>query len=129
MELTPVRRPYAEGRGQLPSWEAQLVGMDLDATVRFSEEGWQDTSLASFLSALAPLWRGWDGERIWQSPESELRLVATHNGTNAVEIRAELRSAYPGEWRVGAELVVDPGVELDAIAGEARRLSELALGL
>jgi hypothetical protein len=129
LELSPVRRPYAEGRGQLPSWRAHLIGTGLDATVLFSEEGWQEAFLAGFLSALAPLWRGGDGERIWRSAEGELGLVATHNGTNAIHIAAHLGHGLPRAWSVNAELLVEPGVELDAIAAEARRLSDFALGL
>jgi hypothetical protein len=85
-------------------------------------------SLASFLSKLGPLWRGWTGERVWQSAETELQLVATHNGTNTVLICIELGDTAPIEWRVHLELDFDPGA-LDAIGAEARRLSELALKL
>src|SRR5206468_3773223 len=70
LELTPIRRPHGSGRGRFPSWQAHIAGAGLDAYVVLSEEGWQEQSLAAFLAALDSDWRGWDGERVWQSPES-----------------------------------------------------------
>jgi hypothetical protein len=128
LELTPVRRPYAEGRGELPSWEAHVVGPGLDAKVMFNEEAWQVEFLADFLAKLAPAWRGWAGEWIWRSVEGELGLVATHNGTNTVLLAVELVDGAPARWRVDTELDFDPGA-LNAMGAEARRLSELALKL
>jgi hypothetical protein len=92
LELTPMPRPYPDDGVRLPSWHARLVGKGLEAAVSFTEEPWQPESLAGFLSKLAPLWRGWAGERIWDSAESEMRVTATHNGTNTVLLRVSLRS-------------------------------------
>ena len=67
------------------------MGQGLDAVVEFSEEAWQTEYLAGFLSKLAPSWRGWSGEWIWDSAEGEMRLAATHNGTNTVVLGVLLR--------------------------------------
>lgn len=53
----------------------------LDAPLRVSshyETGFDD--LAEFFQGLAADWRGWPGERAYESLEHELQLTATHNG-------------------------------------------------
>lgn len=37
-------------------------------------------SLAAFFAGLAHDWRGWEGERVYESLEHDLRFVAEHDG-------------------------------------------------
>jgi Family of unknown function (DUF6228) len=129
LELTRVPRPYPNDGVKLPSWKVRLVGQALEAVVNFSEEPWQPESLAGFLSKLAPAWRGWEGEWIWDSAESEMRITATHNGTNTVLLRVSLRSDPLARWSTSADLEFDPGAALEAIGREARSVSEQAMSV
>jgi hypothetical protein len=117
LRLTPVRRPYQHGRGQLPSCQAHLTAAALDAEITFSEEGWQAQLLADFFSELDSRWRGWAGERVWRSSDNELRLTATHDSTSMIIVAVQLDDGAPPRWRVQAELELDPGV---AFVREAR---------
>ena len=64
----------------------------MDASLVCPEAGWEPQSLANFFSSLDENWRGWDGERVWQSEEVELRLAARHNKTNTVVLAAVLEN-------------------------------------
>ena len=49
---------------------------------------------------MASSWRGWDGTRVFESIEHDLRLSATHDGH--VNLRVLLwESTEPLGWRVG----------------------------
>jgi hypothetical protein len=123
LELVPTSRPYADNEAT-PAWDARLIGRGLSASRTCAEAGWQPQSLWRFLAELATDWRGWDGDRTWQSEEGELRLTAVHNKTNTVTVTAELEDGAPPRWKLTAELQLDPGV-LQTLAAEAKRLSEL----
>jgi hypothetical protein len=94
----------------MPTWRAVLLSEGLSVELTFAEAGWEPQSLADFLDGIAANWRGWPGERTWQSAEAELRLTLRHDKTNTVLVRVELEQAAPPRWRCEAELEVDPGV-------------------
>jgi hypothetical protein len=98
----------------------------MDASVVCPEAGWEPRSLADFLRALDEDWGGWDGERVWQSEEVELRMTARHAQSNAVLIGVVLENGAPPRWRCEAELEVDPGV-FKQLAADARRLGAASL--
>jgi hypothetical protein len=124
--LTPTRRPHDVGRGVMPTWLAKLTGRGLDASVVCPEAGWEPQLLADFLAGLDRDWRGWDGERMWQSEGVELRLTARHEWTNTVLVRVEMEQG--DAWRSEAELELDPGV-FRQLAADARRLGAASLTL
>jgi len=72
--------------------------MGLDACVVCPEAGWEPRSLAD-LGSIDADWKGWDGERVWQSEEAELRLAARHDKTNTVLVAAVLEDGAPPRWR------------------------------
>lgn len=122
LTLTPAA-PRVEDVGALSVWQARLSGSGLDATVVCAEAGWQPPpSLADFLAALDEDWRGWEGERVWQSAEAELRLTARHDKTNTVLVTVAMDDGAPPRWRCTAELELDPGV-FGGLAADAKRLS------
>jgi Family of unknown function (DUF6228) len=122
LELAPTEHPHPEVHDGLPAWQARLTGAGLDATHIAPEAGWEQQSLADYLSALDADWRGWDGERTWQSMEQELHLAATHDKRNTVVVRVTMEDGAPPRWRCESELELDPGA-FRAAATAARKAS------
>lgn len=121
LSMTPVP-PRAQDTEALEEWQAVLSGSGLDAIVAAPQAGWQPPpALTEFLTGLDESWKGWDGERVWQSAEGEIRLTARHDKTNTVLLRVELEDGGPPRWRCTAELELDPGV-FRGLAADARRL-------
>ncbi len=82
-------------------------------------------TLADFFDGLAASWRGWEGERQWESPEYDLTIRATSDalGHNLLEI--VVRDGPAGSWRTevgGFELAA--GEETASIAGSMREWAE-----
>lgn len=75
--------------------------------------------LVDFFRAMADDWRGWPGKREWASLEGELAIAAVHDGH--VRMTIVLRTPVM-DWHVIAQLSLDPGEELSAVA---RDLAEL----
>lgn len=68
-------------------------------------------------------WRGWQGPKVWESLEGELRIELSSSGLGHVTVAARLRSD-PGAadlWQLDAELGLDAG-QLEAVAREANKL-------
>lgn len=80
----------------------------LDALLRVSSDyptGFNE--LVRFFRELADDWRGWPGERTYESLGHELRLAASHDGH--VRIAVQLRkSSLPDGWSASAVFSVDP---------------------
>jgi hypothetical protein len=76
------------------------------------------SDLARFFESLAADWRGWSGERTWESLEGELAFTATHDGH--VRLRIDVRGSIERDWRVRCDLAVEPGEQLSAAARDAR---------
>jgi hypothetical protein len=95
---------------------ARLRADGLDASLRVSSHyatGFDE--LVGFFQGLAADWRGWPGERTYESLEHELRLTASHDGH--VRIAVQLRpSSLPDGWSVSGEFRVDPGEEMTRAA-------------
>jgi hypothetical protein len=103
-------------------WTARLECSELQAHHRFYEI--HIDSLAHFLTGLASDWRGWDGERVWKSLESDVELKATHDGRGTVALTVILRNDLfdartERGWRAEALLTLDAGTALDELAREA----------
>lgn len=101
---------------------ARLRMDGLDAPLRVSSHyatGFDE--LAGFFQGLAADWRGWVGERIYESLEHELRLTARHDGH--VRIAVELRqSSLPDGWSASGVLTIEPGEELSRAAEDVTEL-------
>jgi hypothetical protein len=73
--------------------------------------------LGGFFRGLAADWRGWPGERTYESIEHELRLTATHNGH--VRLAVQLcQSSLPDRygWSASGVFRLDPGEEMTRAA-------------
>ena len=76
--------------------------------------------LARFFEDLATSWRGWSGERAYESIEHDLRIVATHDGH--VRLRVRLwQSTDPDGWKLETALRLDAGEQLTRGMFEPRR--------
>jgi hypothetical protein len=86
--------------------------------------GFED--LADFFGRLAADWRGWAGERVWESVEGDLRIEARH-AYGHIQLRVVLRGPGPGwgneGWKAMADLTIDPGEELTQAASNLRALA------
>jgi hypothetical protein len=102
-----------------------LTGPDLSAS-RQVYAGWSGgfTHLATFFADLADQWRGWQGERVFESIEGDLRIQATHDGH--VNLRVTLwESTVPDGWKVQAEVGLDAG---EALSNAATDVAVLVQG-
>jgi hypothetical protein len=72
-------------------------------------------NLAAYFAGLADDWRGWEGERVYESMEHDLRFVAEHDGHARLRIRL-WQSSDPNGWTVETRLTLDPGEELTRLA-------------
>ena len=72
--------------------------------------------LIEFFQQMAADWRGWDGSRVYESLEHDLRLEATHEGSH-VRLDVTLRQSSQADgWRVSATLRLEPGEQLSRAA-------------
>jgi hypothetical protein len=116
-----VRGPHSELNDGY--WNARLLCGPLEASLRFYEMGLGD--LSGYFAALAADWRGWEGERRWESLEGDLGLIAAHDGLGTVTLTARLRTApfSTHRWDASAELMLDAG-GLDRLARQAELLAQ-----
>jgi hypothetical protein len=88
----------------------------LEASLRVSAHyasGFGD--LVVFFRDLASDWRGWQGERVYESLEHDLRLTAVHDGHVRLTVQLE-QTSVPGGWSAAAVLWLDPGEEMTVAA-------------
>ncbi|MEJ7704821.1 MAG: DUF6228 family protein [Geodermatophilaceae bacterium] len=79
------------------------------------------TSLARFFAELADNWRGWQGERSYESLEGDFKIRATHNGHVLLHIDLASLSGF-AEWHVQVVVQLDPGEQLSRVATEVAEL-------
>jgi len=74
--------------------------------------------LTDLFANMASHWKGWSGEKSWESLEGELKLRCTSDTGGHITIQVELTSGHghvPPTWKLGAVLVTEAG-QLDTIA-------------
>jgi uncharacterized protein DUF6228 len=79
-----------------------------------------------FWRLLANDWKGWAGERLWCSEDSQLELCATMDKAGHVTMMVQLQDTSPFRWRVILRLVLEAG-QLEAYSRDANAFSR-ALG-
>src|ERR1019366_5894320 len=109
--------------GEIWYAEACLRVPGLESRLRVSAHyalGFDD--LVAFFGQLAADWRGWRGERTYESLEGDLRLAATHDGMCGS--RSSSDTSQPDGGSVTAVIRLDPGEEMShAVEGVAALLS------
>ena len=102
-------------------WVRLRVG-GLDASWRVSSHyatGFDE--LVGFFQGLAADWRGWSGERTYESMEHELRLTARHDGHVRIAVQLH-QSSLPDGWSASGAFRVDPGEEMTRAAENVTEL-------
>lgn len=109
--------------GEIWSVDVEVVdaGLRAESTVTSHYAvGFDD--LVEFFAGMMESWRGWDGDRVYESLEHELRLVGQHLGSR-VRIGVELAQASdPDGWCVRATFTVDAGEQLSTAAHDLATL-------
>ena len=82
-------------------------------------DGW--SALLSFFEGLAVNWRGWDGNKNFDSLEGDFRLSAKHDGHVRLSFELE-QFERSTTWAAKGELTLDPGGELTAAVDALRDL-------
>jgi hypothetical protein len=79
--------------------------------------------IAQLFAEAARDWKGWEGQKVWESLEGEFRMELTMDRLGQVALRVRIRSGPggPDPWEHTAELAMEAG-QLEAIARDARRL-------
>lgn len=77
--------------------------------------------LGDFFASMARDWRGWKGERRFESVDHDLNITATHDGH--VRLDVEITDGRVRGWSVTSSLVIDPGESLAAAALAVARLA------
>lgn len=110
--------PY--GDDWFVDYQVELTGNGLRASssVRDEQDG---NSLPTFLDNLAASWRGWEGERVWESIEHDLHITARHDGAGHVTLRFGLRENFGARaWGASVYVRVDAGEDMKALAQSVR---------
>ena len=120
VEASPRRGPHSDDLED-GYWDTTLSCGSLNASLQFYEI--RLGGLAEYFEGLAADWRGWSGERRWESLEGDVRLLAVHDGRGTITLRAGLQTEAFAQhrWTASAELLLDAG-GLDGLARQARRL-------
>lgn len=119
LRLLPVD---VETDGSVVSIEALLRVDGLEAQrVVFHHYSKGFADLSDFFTELEQAWRGWEGERTYESLEGDLRLSATHDGHVVLTVDLS-QSTIPDGWAVRAVLKLEAGEELAAAALAVRTL-------
>jgi hypothetical protein len=126
----------SSSRGLLLTWaptatvnqvNANLVdeGLSASRTVYHGyASGFRD--LFQYFEEMERDWRGWDGERVWESLEGDLRIEARHEHGH-VQLRVTLRKSVAewgrSGWIATADVTVDPGEQLSHVVRDLRALA------
>lgn len=91
-----------------------------------------DSTLPAYFAELGQSWRGWTGERVWQSAGEKLTLAARHDGIGHVlitvtirnwDLRSERAPARTGDWSAAVVVEVEPAA-LEHIAAALEAIRE-----
>ena len=80
-------------------------------------------TLPVFFHDIASNWRGWRGEKRWESIESDLKLTCTSTSLGSINVAVEFDSylADPFIWSVRCSLMLESW-QLDVLALQAKKV-------
>ncbi|HEY9403883.1 MAG TPA: DUF6228 family protein [Pyrinomonadaceae bacterium] len=83
-------------------------------------------TLPAFLQDVADNWRGWPGEKRWESIEGDLKLICTSMTLGNINVVVELRSYgdEPFDWEARCKLVLESW-QLDSTAAQAKKVFQV----
>ncbi|HEV2880394.1 MAG TPA: DUF6228 family protein [Pyrinomonadaceae bacterium] len=81
------------------------------------------SAIATFFQDVASNWRGWPGEKRWESIEGDLKLTCTSTTLGNVNVAVELHSFADDSftWDVRCSLVIESW-QLDLLAAQAKKV-------
>jgi hypothetical protein len=84
--------------------------------------GYEWENLARYFLELQELWKGWDGEKSWNSVEHDLAVAATSDGHGHCHFHITVRNGAIPTWQASmADLEVDAGEDLTRLAQSVRQ--------
>jgi hypothetical protein len=93
---------------------------DQSARARLRVYAYDASGLSALFEGMAYEWKGWAGEKVWHSPESEFDLRASSDGRGHVTLKVTLTLLTPAPaWRFECQIPLEAG-QLDATAAEVR---------
>ena len=108
--------PYAAGSLVL---ELHCDGLDAIQSVLMFSFDWD--SLADFFSDLADSWRGWDGEKSWESIEPDLAITATSDRLGHCIFSFTLQNGQNQTWKTTVrDVSIGAGEDMAAVARDFR---------
>ena len=108
--------PYAGS-----SFVVELHSDGLEAIRYVSMFNFEWDALANFFSDLASSWRGWEGEKSWESVEHHLRITAVSDSLGHCLLTFTLRDGPKYTWKtVVSGFKIDAGEDMAALAREMR---------
>jgi len=82
---------------------------------------YEPNDLLQFFAELASQWKGWTGEKEWNSVEGDLGLSCTSDGLGHVAMRVKLKSGIDqDDWCVQTVIHIDAG-QLEELALKSKR--------
>ncbi len=109
-------------KGEIWSVVVRLRVPGLDASRRvWAHYATGFDELVAFFNGLAADWRGWQGERTYESLEHDLRLTAIHDGHVRLLVQLQ-ETAGLDEWSATGIVQLDPGEEMTRAAEDVAAL-------
>ncbi len=108
--------------GFFESYHVRLENDVLKADIEIDGRRYMNlnTGEEEFFAKLAKEWRGWLGQKTFETLEHDLQLIAVSDHTGHVKIQVRLTKFWPNETIVSTSLTVYAG-QLDDIARDARK--------
>jgi hypothetical protein len=108
VELKTVGRDYIE---------VTVTGSGLAASAKVAQIGGGD-GLHHYWADLSENWRGWSGEKVWQSYEGDLMFSATCDRTGHVTMKLILARGTAWKWKIQTVIAIEAG-QLERLAASA----------
>ena len=102
--FNPERNPT----GELDYFSIEISNPTISGTTRVY--AFQSDGLSTLFDEMARDWRGWDGQKKWESLEGELSLSSSSDGKGhiLIEVIAQ-ESVHPDSWRIKAMIMIEAG--------------------
>ena len=110
--------PERHGDGSVEYFQCE-VG-DGSASARLRVYAYDAGLLVSLFESMTREWKGWPGEKVWHSPESEFEIRASADGQGHVTLKVILTLRTPSPaWRFECNVPLEAG-QLDGVAAQVR---------
>ena len=113
---------HRDSGGYVDLLDVTVRGPDLQAGVA-AYAGWESgfDDLVRYFEDLEHFFSGWEGERVFESIEQDLRLVATHDGRVRLGVRL-WQYVTRDPWTVETTVVLQAGEELRQVTRDLAAL-------